>query len=202
MSFQEVEQTLLDAVSNSRLLLLVYLLLLLLLWLSAEKNAKANHEFPYRTEGKKNIVKAYHTNQLKLGLKYKLLLKSFQNPSLLKDWVKSAVVFENIGWLYFCMSLPESLVMREPVVPFFVAVSVLSNPLYCLDFSEFHLCFKLKLPLRGKEFRNKCCAGSKPWDLLEPRFNFRTGDQWLANALEVGWGYRVFLRTFCPLRDS
>lgn len=60
------------------------------------------------------------------------------------------------------MSLTESLLMREPVDPSFVPVSVLSNTSYCLDFVEFYLCFNVQLPLRGKEFANKCCAGSKP----------------------------------------
>lgn len=60
------------------------------------------------------------------------------------------------------MSLPESLVMSEPVVPSFVLVSVPSNLICCLDFVEFHLCFNLQLALREKEFRNKSCAGSKP----------------------------------------
>lgn len=60
------------------------------------------------------------------------------------------------------MSLPESVVMRELVVASFVPVNVLSNTSYCLDFVEFYLCFNLQLPLRGKEFANKCCAGSKP----------------------------------------
>lgn len=113
----------------------------------SRKNAKGNHKFLYITGGE-NIAKVCHTNQLKPGLKYKLLLKYFQNPSLLKDWVKSALVFENIRWLYFSMSLPQSLVMREPVVPSFVPVSVLKNPSYCFDFVEFYLCFDLQLPLR------------------------------------------------------